>query len=202
MQPGTVRRCMLGTMHYDEPVIPEAAVPATVSPVFQHAVDTYASEINKVASVWRGFSDADLGWRPHAKSSTVLEILKHELLSQRRFYGEFLGAAEPPPSEVLPREQTVEAFVRRLAEMARARLAFLAAQQPEWWLGDAVFFDVTRQRVWIFWRRVLHTAHHRTQLSVYLRLLGKPVPSTYGPTADVSWSGADPTTSVDAAARK
>src|ERR1700730_14634810 len=102
---------MLDTMHYDEPVIPEAAVPVAVSPAFQHAVDTYASEINKVASVWRGFSDADLAWRPHAKSSTVLEILKHELLSQRRFYGEFLGSPEPSPDEVLPREQTVEAFV-------------------------------------------------------------------------------------------
>ncbi len=102
-------------MHYQESVIPEAAVPVSLSPVFQHAVDTYASEINKVASVWRWFSDADLGWRPHAKSSTVLEILKHELLSQRRFYGEFLGSVEPSPAEVLPREQTMEAFVQRLS---------------------------------------------------------------------------------------
>ena len=26
--------------------------------------------------------------------------------------------------------------------------------------------------------------HHRGQLTVYLRLLGAPVPSTFGPTAD------------------
>jgi hypothetical protein len=32
----------------------------------------------------------------------------------------------------------------------------------------------------VFWRRVLHTCHHRTQLTVYLRLLNKPVPSVYG----------------------
>jgi len=54
-------------------------------------------------------------------------------------------------------------------------------------------FDVERQRIGIFWRRVLHSAHHRTQLTVYLRLLGKPVVSTYGPTADITWKGADPT---------
>ena len=66
----------------------------------------------------------------------------------------------------------------------------------------APFFGEPRQRVWIFWRRVLHTAHHRTQLSVYLRLLGREVPSTYGPTADVTWQGADPTTTVDAAGRR
>ena len=29
-----------------------------------------------------------------------------------------------------------------------------------------------------------HLVHHRAQLGVYLRLTGKPVPSTYGPSAD------------------
>jgi uncharacterized damage-inducible protein DinB len=29
-----------------------------------------------------------------------------------------------------------------------------------------------------------HTTHHRAQLGVFLRLLGIPVPSTYGPSAD------------------
>ena len=32
--------------------------------------------------------------------------------------------------------------------------------------------------------------------------MGKPVPATYGPTADVTWQGADPTLSVEAANRK
>jgi uncharacterized damage-inducible protein DinB len=30
----------------------------------------------------------------------------------------------------------------------------------------------------------LHSAHHRGQMTVYLRLLGSRVPSVYGPTAD------------------
>jgi hypothetical protein len=63
------------------------------------------------------------------------------------------------------------------------------------------FFDVRRQRIWVFWRRVLHTAHHRAQVGVCLRLLEDRVPATYGPTADVTWSGADPTTTLDAARR-
>ena len=29
-----------------------------------------------------------------------------------------------------------------------------------------------------------HLAHHRGQLTVYLRLMGIPVPSVYGPSAD------------------
>lgn len=32
-----------------------------------------------------------------------------------------------------------------------------------------------------------HMAHHRGQLSVYLRLNERPVPSIYGPTADEGW---------------
>ena len=33
---------------------------------------------------------------------------------------------------------------------------------------------------------IVHTVHHRGQLSVYLRLLDVPVPSIYGPSADES----------------
>ena len=65
-----------------------------------------------------------------------------------------------------------------------------------------IAYPSDEQRIWIFWRRLLHTAHHRTQLTVYLRMLDKPVPSTYGPTADVTWTGADPTTTVEAASRR
>ena len=34
-----------------------------------------------------------------------------------------------------------------------------------------------------------HLAHHRGQLTVYLRLNDVPVPSVYGPTADEGWQG-------------
>jgi hypothetical protein len=103
---------------------------------------------------------------------------------------------------VLPAPLLVASAIGRLCELAVPRLAFLAAQADAWWLARVPFFDVERERAWIVWRRLLHTAHHRTQLSVYLRLLDRPVPATYGPTADATWSGADPTTSVDAAARR
>jgi hypothetical protein len=103
---------------------------------------------------------------------------------------------------VLPPEITVEACTRRFVELARPRLAYLAGQTLEWWLTRTAFFDVERERIWIFWRRVLHTAHHRTQLTVYLRLLDRVVPATYGPTADVTWEGADPTNTIAAAGRK
>ncbi|HYP09791.1 MAG TPA: DinB family protein [Bryobacteraceae bacterium] len=189
-------------MNYLYVAISDEQIPKAVDPVFQHAIDTYAAEMNKVASTWREFSDADLAYKPHEKSSTVAEILKHGLLSERRFFAEFLGSPEPAPADVLPAETSVAAYSDRFVALCTARLAFLASRDTAWWLQTTRFFDVDRQRIWIFWRRVLHTAHHRTQLTVYLRLLDKPVPSTYGPTADVTWTGADPTTTVDAAGRR
>jgi hypothetical protein len=187
---------------YSTSTIGAAAVPRAADPAFQHLLDTYASEINKVASVWRGFDDGVLEYRPHPKSTPVGGIFKHELLSGRRFFGEFLGLPEPDAAAVVPAPLSVDACVGRLGELAAARLPRLALQEPSWWAALVPFFDVERPRAWVFWRRVLHTAHHRTQLTVYLRLLDRPVPPIYGPTADVTWSGADPTATVDAARRR
>jgi uncharacterized damage-inducible protein DinB len=187
-------------MPYAVPAISE--IPRAESRLFQHLLETYASETNKVVSVWRAFSSADLAFRPRPRSSSVEEIMKHQLLSERRFFGEFLGVPEPPPPEILPVDHRPEDYARRMAELAAPRLDFLARRREAWWLTRVAFFDVERERIWIFWRRVLHTGHHRTQLTVYLRLLDRLVPSTYGPTADVTWKGADPTATTEAAGRK
>jgi uncharacterized damage-inducible protein DinB len=189
-------------LSYAFTAIPDHVIPHAAEPLVQHALDTYASETNKVASVWREFRDDDLGFRPHERATTVGDILKHQLLSERRFFAEFLGVPEPAPKDVLPPVITVRSAADRLVELAVPRLGLLAARRADWWMERVAFFDVERERAWIFWRRVLHTAHHRTQLTVYLRLMGRAVPATYGPTADVKWEGADPTHTVDAAGRK
>ena len=189
-------------MTYAYSAIAESVVPRASQPNFQHLLDTYASETDKVISVWLQFLPAEMTFRPHPRSASVLEIMKHQLLSERRFFAEFLGLPEPQPSEILPTDATPAAFAGRMRELALPRLGWLAAQHESWWLERVAFFDVVRERIWIFWRRVLHTCHHRTQLTVYLRLLNKPVGPVYGPTADVTWSGADPTHSTEAAGRR
>ncbi|HET6843353.1 MAG TPA: DinB family protein [Candidatus Angelobacter sp.] len=190
-------------MQYEHVAVSESEVPRATNPVFQHLLDTYASETSKVVTVWRQFSPEDMPYKPAERSYTVAEVMKHQLLSERRFFAGFIGLpGEPEPSALLPEEETPAAFCRRQVELCRPRLARLAAYTEAQWLEEVQFFDVTRQRIWVFWRRVLHTAHHRTQLSVYLRMLGKPVPPTYGPTADFTWTGADATRSVEAAGRK
>jgi uncharacterized damage-inducible protein DinB len=189
-------------MRYENVAIKDPEVPDAVAPIFQHLLKTYASEVNKLNSLWSELTEDNLAFKPHSRSSNVIEILEHELLSERRFFGEFLGLPEVPANEVLPSKRSPQGYASRMVELSRNRLNFLAAQKEEWWLTVVPFFDVQRERIWIFWRRLLHTAHHRAQLGVYLRMLDKTVPSVYGPTADVHWEGADPTRSVEAASRK
>lgn len=183
-------------------MIADSEIPQAAVPLLQHVLDTYASETNKTVSTWLEFDTADLTFAPHPRSSTVLAIFKHQILSERRFFAEFLGLPEPAAAELLPAEETSAAYAARLEELARPRLGYLATYDDAWWAERVPFFDVERERIWIFWRRVLHSAHHRTQLTTYLRLLNKSVPSTYGPTADVTWSGADPTNTIAAAERQ
>src|SRR5438105_3428951 len=117
-----------GMMRYEFTAIPDNEIPCAREDVFQHVLNIYASETNKVISTWRSFSEEDLGYRPDDKSETVLGILRHQLLSERRFFAEFVAVPEPAPEVVLPEEQTVEAFCRRMRQLAVRRLAFFAAQ--------------------------------------------------------------------------
>jgi uncharacterized damage-inducible protein DinB len=190
-------------VEYPAEFIPEREVPRASLPIFQHLVDTYVSETNKLASIWSELRNDQLEFRPHSRSSTVRQILVHQILSERRFFSEFIGLDEPPVDQLLPPGETpsVDAYIRRIVALAQSRLSRLAEADQAFWLVKVPFFDVQRERIWVFWRRVLHTAHHRAQVGVCLRLLEDRVPATYGPTADVSWAGADPTTSLDAARR-
>jgi len=186
-------------MQYAHRAIPEADIPRSADRSYQHVLDTYASEVNKTIDVWTRFSDAEMSFKPSERSTDVRGILKHELLSQRRFFAVFLGLPETSAGEVLPEPESISGYSERLRDFAVVRLRYFANCDRDWWLSEVPFFDVRRERIWVFWRRVLHSAHHRTQLTVYMRLLNKPVPPVYGPTADESWTGADPTNSVEAA---
>src|SRR6516225_5494100 len=131
-------------MRYAFMAIEQNDIPLMKVHSLQYALDTYASETNKVVSTWREFADSDLSFRPHPKSSAVGDILKHQLLSERRFFGEFLGTPEPAPDQVLPTSATIESYCLRVADLAKTRLPFLAEQDESWWCAVVPFFDVQR----------------------------------------------------------
>jgi uncharacterized damage-inducible protein DinB len=192
------------TLHYDFRAIPDAEVPAAVDPTFTHILTTYASEANKTTGVWRAVPDELLDFKPHEKTNPIRTILVHQLLSERRLFAQFVGISEPPVEELLPpgEKPAVSAYVDKYISQAKRRLQQLARGTADWWLESRPFFGgLQRERIWVFWRRVLHTCHHRTQVQTWLRLAGRQVPAIYGPSGDVHWDEADPTYSLDAARR-
>src|SRR5262249_58234072 len=94
-------------------------------------------------------------------------------------------------------------YVAKYVGQARRRLPQFARGTVAWWLEERTFFGgLRRERIWVFWRRVLHTCHHRTQVQTWLRLAGhEQVPAIYGPSGDVKEDGSDPTYSLEAAKR-
>jgi len=145
-------------------------------------VETYASERLKTLAVWSAFRDEDLRFRCAERARTPLEHMVHQCVSEDTWMRTMLGIEPSRPP--LPAEEARLSFMRHYAAASGERQARLAAMPGDWWAGATRFFDVERSRAWVFVRRIAHSAHHRGQLTVLLRLLGRPLYSTYGPTAD------------------
>ncbi len=152
---------------------------------YDYLVETYETERLKTLSVWSTFRDEDLRVRPRPddpRGRNALEHMVHQCVSENLWFREMLEidvCANPLPE----REERVE-FLRRYAADSGRRLEALRERDTAWWKGDVRFFDVSRSRAWVMVRRIAHTAHHRGQQTVLLRVLGRDLHSTYGPTAD------------------
>jgi uncharacterized damage-inducible protein DinB len=144
-------------------------------------LDTYDTEILKITTIWEAFPDSQADFRPAPKARSVIEQMEHQVQSEGRWMTTMLDADTGDPN---PTQRTKPGFIEKYAADARRRLNMLRSRPDEWWRAETNFFDVVRSHAWIMTRRMTHSSHHRGQLIVYLRLLGIPVPSVYGPTAD------------------
>jgi uncharacterized damage-inducible protein DinB len=153
--------------------------------LYSFLVETYETERLKVLSVWSMFRDEDLGVRPHPtdpRGRSVREHMVHQCVSENAWFKNMLGVdigARP-----VPESETRTAFLREYAQDSAKRLAALRGKGAPWWEDTVSFFDVSRPRTWVVVRRIAHTAHHRGQQTSLLRMLGRDLHSTYGPTAD------------------
>lgn len=152
------------------------------SGMYAFITDSYATERLKTLTVWAGFADDDLRFRCAERARTPLEHMVHQCVSEDTWMRRMFGLESPHP--VLPTEESRLGFLRHYALVSGERWARLGEQADDWWAGETAFFGVTRSRAWVFVRRIAHTAHHRGQLTVLLRLCGRALYSTYGPSAD------------------
>jgi uncharacterized damage-inducible protein DinB len=149
---------------------------------FDFLVETYRTERLKTLGVWSQVPDGRMAFRPEPRARSPLEHMVHQSLSEDAWMKNMLGIliSRPP----LPAQETRLAFIEHYAACSAERLERLEQQPDDWFEEQTTFFDVLRSRAWVLTRRFTHSAHHRGQLTVYLRLWGESLYSTYGPTAD------------------
>jgi uncharacterized damage-inducible protein DinB len=149
---------------------------------FDFLVDSYRTERLKILSLWAQVPADQMTFRPEPRARTPLEHMVHQCLSEDAWMTNMLGVPSTAPA--LPAEETRDAFVAHYGAVSAARAEHLSTQSAEWFAAPVRFFDVERARAWVLTRRMTHSAHHRGQLTVYFRLWGQALYSTYGPTAD------------------
>jgi uncharacterized damage-inducible protein DinB len=136
-----------------------------------------------------------LGFQPHPKSMTMAHLASHvasiqqwgaTTLTTDSFDISPPGGEPYRPHIAASRAELLEIFDKAAAQFREALAAATDEQFLASWSllagGNTLF---TLPRVAVLRGMILnHLVHHRGQLSVYFRLTGVPVPSTYGPSAD------------------
>ena len=131
-----------------------------------------------------------LAWKPHAKSMSLGQLALHvattpggvsEIVRQSPYpVPDFTQPSAATAAELLPAlEQSVATAEENLRAIGDAGLGNV------WRVVDGDK-ELMAMPVGAVLRFIMlnHWYHHRGQLSVYLRELGVPVPSIYGPSAD------------------
>ncbi len=151
-----------------------------------------APELDRTRTMIEAVPDSHIAWQPHKKSWTIGGIAQH--ISNLPMWATMvltlpeLDLSNAPPSAPPPESiaQVLENFDRNRAGLEAAMAAASEEDLEEIWTirkGEHVIMSGPRAVV-LRQAGLTHMAHHRGQLSVYLRLLDVAVPETYGPTAD------------------
>ena len=136
--------------------------------------------------------DAHLGWKPHEKSMTLGVLATHlaELPAwSPRIMEQTLFEIGPGGIDRHAAESSAAILALFDRHVTSARAALAGRTDPEYlarWTFRKEGHDVfTLPKAAVIRTMVMnHIVHHRGQLTVYLRLLGIPLPPLYGPTAD------------------
>jgi len=137
--------------------------------------------------------DDKLGWRPHPKARSLGELAMHvaSIPASVAEIGQLdtkEAGSFPVDPEATSRAQILDVFAESLAK-GKDIVASTddARAMAEWKLTHEGTTLLAMPRAG-FWRAILlnHYYHHRGQLSAYLRELDVPLPSIYGPSADVN----------------
>jgi uncharacterized damage-inducible protein DinB len=150
-------------------------------------------EIGTTAGVLAAVPATNLAYRPDSVGKTALALVRHITLEDEWFLNSVAdGQFTPPPDDsdacgLMTPADAAAAYKARVPAAA-ARVASLNGEQL---LREIDMFGFLKMPAVAFLSLMLrHSAHHRGQLSAYLRAMGGTMPSIYGPTAETSTAAA------------
>jgi uncharacterized damage-inducible protein DinB len=154
----------------------------------------YDHEMGTTRRLLERVPEADLGWKPHAKSFSLGQLAAH--IANIPTWVTSIVGLEVFDLATLDNEsrgkqpESVAAILKTFDENTKKARATIDEQTDpalfaRWMLkqGDQEIF--TMPKIAVLRSFIMnHMIHHRGQLSVYLRLRDVPLPAIYGPTAD------------------
>jgi len=161
-------------------------------PISELLLPEFDEEMKKTRTMLERVPEDKKDFAPHPRSMPLNRLAPH--VAELAGFGLTVlttpeldfsqGSYKPLPFE------SVAQLVSVLDEgAAKVRAALASTPDAAWtqpWklsFGGKPIFSGSR---FLAYRQMFlnHLVHHRAQLGVYLRLTGRPVPSTYGPSAD------------------
>src|SRR5262245_10161470 len=147
--------------------------------------DTIQMEFETTKKVIRAVPDDKKSYKPDAKSMSGHELAWHLASSEMFFLDGIINGKYDMGGEEAAPPQTISAILEWYEKNHNDRIAKLQNLAADKLVQSISFFGVLELPAVAFLNLMnLHTAHHRGQLSTYLRPMGGKVPSIYGGSAD------------------
>jgi uncharacterized damage-inducible protein DinB len=160
-----------------------ALSPENATVICRFFLETIKAETEITKKVIRAVPDANSSYKPDPKSMSGHELAWH-IPSVEVWFLDGIMAGEFVMAEGPAAPSTIAAIVEWYETNVRERIARLAETPSENLTKVIPFFGMEFPAVTYLSFLTHHTAHHRGQLSAYLRPMGGKVPSIYGGSAD------------------
>jgi uncharacterized damage-inducible protein DinB len=153
--------------------------------MFTTVKDAVATLTNQAECTRRALAavpDAAWNWKPHPVSRSAGDLAWHVATGFHWFVADALKLKVAPKPATAPGNSS--ALVEAFDAMSRDCLDALKSKDDAWIRQSADFFGTPTTNGGILGTQVIHEAHHRGQLSTYIRINGGKVPAICGPSAD------------------
>lgn len=142
-------------------------------------------EFGTTKKVLAAVKDGD--WKPDPKSRSAKELAWHIVSSEVWFLNGIANQDFTPSDARMP--GTLQEMISYYDSEYPKAMARVRALSPDKLAQIVDFYGMKLPNISYLGFALVHSVHHRAQLSTYLRPLGGKCPDIYGGSADVPWEG-------------